>query len=211
MRQFKASIWYICNVVTNVQVNHALELPFPLVSICNINGPVTVNNLQLSFTKFLGKNISKDEFEPYQDSFFGACIRFNAGRSANGSSLPVKFVYGRGLDNCLAMSFDATVTPLVWFTDETVDSSENEGNLFSPSSSFRMVLHRTSINKYPLPYSECTADLTREDSYDSELFRKSFKLKNTTSFHYNKCINLCKQKNLGSVLKRFVLLLFEKK
>ena len=62
-------------------------------------------------------------------------------------------------------------------------------------------LSKLTMIKQPKPFSKCVSNLIRYDSYDSELYRKSFKLRNGTKYHYTKCIGLCKQKNLGEKCK----------
>ena len=124
-------------------------------------------------------------FEAYWDPFYGKCVRFNSGKTMTGSLIPFRMMFGRGWDNAFMLSIDARISPMVWFSNETVDSTVNVGSRFSPGFTYEVKLDRTVIKKQPKPYSVCTADLKREDSYNSDVFRRSMiRLKNTNNRYF---------------------------
>ena len=73
--------------VTKFQVNNINELPFPVVSICDLksffdkkayNNGIGLDSVNRAL--FLGKELNKEtEFEAYVDPSYGNCIRFNSG------------------------------------------------------------------------------------------------------------------------------------
>ena len=74
-------------IVTTFQVNNVNQLPFPVVSICDLKSfydkEAYNNGIGLASVKramFLEKELKLDkEFEAYNDPSYGNCIRFNSG------------------------------------------------------------------------------------------------------------------------------------
>ena len=87
---------------TNVYVNHVYQLPFPVVSICkrSLNRAGFNRSVELKkdivFCAFLQKDCDyNNDWEYYEDSAYATCVRFNSGKSMNGSSVPMKYVTNR--------------------------------------------------------------------------------------------------------------------
>ena len=131
----------------------------------------------------------------FTNKFYGKCLRFNSGRSNDGTSLPVKYINNRGRELGLALLINAEIIPLIWLSNETL--SLEEGTLITPKTNNFLKLQKYTITKQPYPYSSCLNGLTSIDSYNSECYRKTLLSSNNTSYHYNLCINMCRQKYLA--------------
>ena len=98
-----ACAWYLFDtisaylerkVVTNIQVNYAFRLLFPIVSMCDRNR-LGLGLDQLNHAVFLNIQLTENDFESYFDSNYGPCIRFNSGRANNGSLMSFKHIRNR--------------------------------------------------------------------------------------------------------------------
>ena len=115
----------------------------------------------------------------------------------NGSVKESKKVNNNGMVNSLHLYLDPEVNPVIWITNEIVDSSQLPRTLLSNDSYVDIKIKKQTIIKEPQPYSNCLDDLTSADSYPSECFAKTFQSHPETSYRYTDCINMCKQKYLG--------------
>ena len=77
--------------VTNIKIRQVNQLPLPVVSICkrtsNKNGFNKSVDLKQAIPdcKFQAINCDyENDFEYYEDFFFGTCVRYNSGRSLMG-------------------------------------------------------------------------------------------------------------------------------
>ena len=136
-------------------------------------------------------------FEYYEDSYYGTCLRFNSGRSMNQSLVPFKQVNNRGDLTGLKLYVNPDLNLRLWITNETVDYSQDNGELIP----FGKIQHELKITKQTIikqekPYGDCLNGLDRIDSYDSEMFKRVFKVF-YRRYHYTDCFNLCKQKKMG--------------
>ena len=189
------SSYYERQVITNVKVNYAFTLPFPIVTICDKNRK-GISFKDFMYAEFLHKTLVEYDFESFSYPSLGPCLRFNSGKSNNGSLIPLKHVYDVGYNGLLSLTIQSNIRPLIWFSNESI--TEGVGSSFSPGFMYDLKLHRSTITKQPEPYSKCIVDLYQETAYDSELFKKTLRLKNGTGrYYYSDCIKLCKQKNVG--------------
>ena len=180
--------------VTNLQINYVQELPFPIVSFCSkaeeFENKTTETIIADCLFRSVDCNIIKD-IESYTDRYYGSCFRFNSG-----TSTPFKFVSMRGEYN-LELGLTNKKGILVWVSNQTVDSSQNEGILIQPGLENYIVIGKLSIIKQPKPYSDCVKDLTKVDSYNSVVYSKTFSSYKSIRYSYSNCVNMCNQKYIG--------------
>ena len=152
-----------------------------------------------------------DDFEYYYDVNYGNCFRYNSGRNMHGNKTKQKYVYGRGINNALDLElyigsanenqfpFSYENGMLIFVSNESLDSTYDEGIFVSPGTSTRIMLSSYSHKIESKPYSECTKELTSINSYDSDVFRKTFSLKEDIKYKYITCLKVCYQKFLGKI------------
>ena len=112
----------------------------------------------------------------------------------NGSAIETKTVNNKGLLSSLHLYLDPKVNPVIWITNETIDSIQSERTLLFNASYINIKVQKHSIVKQPQPYSSCLNDLTSAGSYSSDCYAKTFQSRPNTKYHYSDCINMCKQK-----------------
>ena len=208
---FRSISDYLCyKTVTNVYINNLNQQQFPVVSICNYKNSqddssgLNLENIWAEDIRYLQQKINiTNDLEFYKDPSYGTCVRFNSGQNMNGSSVPFKYVNNRGWLNSLVVYVRSSIVPLIWISNETISSIENEGILITPGLLYYIKIKKYSIFKQPFPYSSCTNNLAHLNSYDSECYRKTFSSSNRTSYHYKSCTQMCRQKYLGEFGKSF--------
>lgn len=153
------------------------------------------------------QNCSLDQdFDYYYDMNYGNCFRFNSGKNMYGENTEFKNVSNNGLLNSLELELfigkasenDNYLSKDNGFSisinNATLDSISHEGIQISAGFSTRIIVNKYFLTKVPYPYSECTNDLTSEDSYHSDTYKITFK--QTKNFRYTDCISVCYQKFL---------------
>ncbi len=151
-------------------------------------------------------NIYSD-FEQYYDINHGNCFRINSGKSMNGTSTSLKYVFNAGhlsaLYIDLFMGADYNNENLfsiqngfsIFISDEKQDSTTTQGIKISPGTATYIILDKYSIKKQPKPYSDCIADLTSINSYSSTCYKRVFSPNRI--YHFTDCSYMCFQKFLG--------------
>ena len=172
-----------------------------MVSICKRASPFNKSlDLKESIINcnFQANNCDyKNDFEYYEDSFYGTCVRFNSGKSMDGTTVPFKNVNNRGNATGLEMYIIADLSLRLWITNETVDLSQKQGQpIQSGSFLHQFEISKQTIIKQEKPYSDCLNCLDSIDSYNSELSKRTLKTYKQR-YHYSNCLSLCKQKNIG--------------
>jgi acid-sensing ion channel 5 len=142
-------------------------------------------------------NLSKD-FELYYDSNYGNCFRFNtsdkyAYRSGQMSSINMEIWIGNLTQADDDLSFENGYT--IFISNGSVDSNIAEGIKISPGYATNIALTRSFVSKQPKPYSECTANLNRINSYDSECYIRL--VQSNRTYRFSDCSMMCFQKFLG--------------
>ena len=214
------------DVVTNIDIKYMSRIKFPVVSICNfIDGrlsyaPTSLKDMIWLCIYNLNECEYAKDFEYYRDANLGACFRFNSGRALNGSSTPFKYMNGKGAgavntlsimlnvgsvnDSNELIKFRPTSTSrngmYVFISNENVNSIKDPGVTIQTGVSTGVSLTREIVRLYPRPYSQCVANLTSLNSYESECYRKTIQiLSNNYQYHFSDCSNLCLQKHLGEM------------
>jgi hypothetical protein len=149
-------------------------------------------------------NLTND-FEEYFDPFNGRCFRFNSGKNMFDKFVDQKYIYQSGSLGSLQLelfigSAVSNNKPFsiengfnIFVQDDQFDS--NEGVKISPGSSTVIALSKYRIKRKPKPFSDCTEDLTKIESYPSDFYKKIFSPNKT--YHYKDCFAICIQKKLG--------------
>ena len=146
------------------------------------------------------------EFETYYDFAYGNCFLFNSGKDVNKSSIATRKSSQSGENNGLNLELligtvEQNNVPFgtynglsIHITDQGVFNTQ--GINISPGYNADITIQRAKIIKQPYPYSECTANLTSPESYESDIYKA---LLNTSSAHYDlkSCQQMCYQKHLG--------------
>ena len=155
-------------------------------------------------------NLTND-FDEYLDPWYGRCYRYNSGTNMLGQQVKKKSVYQSGTLAALDLElfigsaasndrpFSVENGLNIFIQNEQLDSIMNEGIRISPGTSTTIALKKYQIGRKPKPYSNCTADLTSIDSYDSVFYKKVFSPNSTYS--YTKCNFVCIQKLIGNECK----------
>ena len=100
------------------------------------------------------------------------------------NSLQLEFFIGKASDNENFMSKENGF--IIFINNQSTDSNSHEGIQISPGFTTRIALEKYSLTKVPYPYSECRADLTSENSFHSDTYKKTISYKN--SYRYTDCI-----------------------
>ncbi len=143
-----------------------------------------------------------DDFEKYYDYQYGACLRFNSGKTMNSHYVDQKKVYASGSFYGLEIEF------MIGDVDEnnnmfSIDNGFNifitnqsdfesfslEGIKISPGTSTRIILNKNSWRKVPKPYSDCIDDLSSIDSYHSKTYKET--ISNNKMYSYFQCCKKC--------------------
>jgi hypothetical protein len=141
------------------------------------------------------------DFISYYDPFLGNCFKFNADRtkkvSHSGSlhGLRLQLFSDRIDQTNSLLAQDSGFTIFITDQNATINTFYLSGVNAPVGFTTNIALKKYSIKNQPHPYSKCVLDLTQEDSYPSEMYKKTFKLNNRT---YNElsCMNLCWQTGL---------------
>jgi hypothetical protein len=172
-------------------------------------------NLTDEFRKGLGLSIDKmliscvfsltnclpSHFEWYFDSLHGNCFIFKGNPDLkvtkegmlNGLRLEIfvgeplsirNFAFGNGLT--------------LFINNETLLPSPFDGYEISTGKETNIHLEKLRIRKVYEPYGECTLNLDTENSYDSDLYRTTFK--NFEYYRQQDCLNGCFQEALVKTL-----------
>jgi hypothetical protein len=198
------SNYFNFDVVTNIQLDYVNRIKFPIISICLIGLEQSINlNTELLSCKFQNYDCSlQNDFELFQDSFHGICLRFNSGKNMMGKTLETKYSYAKGNQNSLNMEFFLYNTGsssesglIIYITDEITDSFKDVGLYISTGQSTRISINKYKVVKQQQPYSNCIADLTSINSYHSEFYKKIFS--NDKIYKFSDCSNMCLQKIIG--------------
>jgi hypothetical protein len=137
------------------------------------------------------------EFEEFYDIFYGNCLRFNRemtkkvifSGSMNGLKLQLLSNSLDGNNSLFSMYTGFTI----YISDQPrINSFFTDGIKVPVGSLTDIVVNKVVISKQPKPYSECVSDLSRIDSYPSQIYKKTFTL-NKNSYSLSDCINLCYQ------------------
>jgi len=150
---------------------------------------------------------SPKNFEWYFDSLHGNCFIFKGNPDLivtkegmlNGLRLEIfvgeamsirNFAFGNGLT--------------VFINNETLLPSPFDGYEISTGKETNIHLEKLRIRKVYEPYGECTLNLDSENSYDSALYRTTFK--NFEYYRQQDCLNACFQEALVKTLSCFTTL-----
>jgi hypothetical protein len=137
---------------------------------------------------------SPSDFEWYFDSIHGNCFIFKGNQNLRvtkegmlnglrleifvGEALSIKnFAFGNGLT--------------VFINNETLLPLPFDGYEVSTGKETNIHLEKLRIKKVYEPYGECTLNLNTENSYDSDLYRETFK--NYNYYRQKECLNTCLQ------------------
>jgi hypothetical protein len=153
-------------------------------------------------------NLTNDFEDQFYDINYGQCFRFNSGKNMFGQTVDQKYSFQSGILNGLVM--DLYIGPSdqnnnvfsiingmnIFINDKNhFDSSYSEGINISPGTSTKISIDKISLVKEQQPYSECTANLNKVDSYKSEIYKRSFN--SARSYSYTDCKTVCLQKIFG--------------
>ena len=88
------SNYFTYPVVTNVYIHSLQQIIFPILTICNLNQFRAVENV-VKYAAFSQKSLNVEEYiETVEDPLYGKCLRFNNGKSWNGTQAP--YLYANG-------------------------------------------------------------------------------------------------------------------
>ena len=155
---------------------------------------------------FFGLNYcDENDFIYYYDFMYGNCYKFNTGKYLNGSDEELKTISKIGKQNGLMLelfvgnannpkSLSIFSGAHIFIHNDSLTPSTYEGIDLNVGTSTNIAVHKSYISKLPKPYSDCTENLDKMNSFDSELFRAIIKSNN--SYRRVDCLNLCYQKKL---------------
>lgn len=173
-------------VVTNINVINEQYLQFPTVSFCNSMGGFGFKNqpelwgTEAGFKSTLMNCYFNGEkkchldpasyFEPFNDSMYGYCYRFNSGKSFNGTKIDILnstingVQYGLVLDfliehDLFESDFEQLIISIHNHT-KTSSSLFNEELFISAGSRNDFLLKKIVLSKLDSPYNDCVKDVS---------------------------------------------------
>jgi len=197
-------------VVTKMDIIKEKYSQFPTVSICNSAGGFSTSSSLLygtleGFNQTLLNCYFNGEktclynpgqfFEPYNDSMYGNCYRFNSGYNFTGDIVDILNSTYPGLQYGLVLDFyipfNSFVNDYLQLIVHIHNSTMTYSSLFnneiylSSGSMSNFVLSRQFVSREPAPYSECIED--------AELFTKNktiidFILNSNRSYTQTECM-----------------------
>lgn len=196
-------------VVTKYQIINESPMIFPTITFYNLNKLQTNYSLDdiFIFCSFNDEDCYPKDFEIKEDSY-KTVYQFNTGRNSSHYSVGLKRQSMAGSINGLKIALFAGLPREstenryyqsngfhVTIHNSSVDPEYVEG--FSHSGikipvGFRtyLIADRVFINKLEYPYNECLKDLSKIDSFDSNVFRFMI---NSTQYSYRQkdCFDYC--------------------
>ena len=197
-------------VVTKISIEYSRnKMIWPVINICSIN-TFTNNISDLVMYCYFNYNYCDlhNDFEYFNDSTHGNCIRYNSGRSMNGTRVAFKYANQNGVIGALSLlmyigsareNSDSKFIDQglqIFVNNKSEDSMMGEGFMVKTGCATYAAISKYLIVKKPKPYSNCIDDLTSIDSYPSECFKKAF-LANHREYYFSYCRFMCIQRLLG--------------
>ena len=189
--KLNAKLHYGAKVAEQIRAKSFIENPILEKEISN---SYNISNFLISclFDYFQCEN----NFTKYYDVAYGYCYRLNLNQT----------MFLGGLLNSLKLELYTDITTIqndnIFSTDNgfnifisnqsDLDSNNMEGISIPLGYSTKIALNRQVMRKEPKPYSKCTKDLNSIDSYNSEVFKKTFASRGV--YFYVECVRLCLQK-----------------
>jgi hypothetical protein len=150
-------------------------------------------------------NFINDFEDQFYDFNYGQCFKFNSGKNMLGQMVEQKYIFQNGVLNGLILDlyigsadennnvFSMSQGMNIFINDKNhFDSTYSEGINISPGTTTKISIDKVSLKKEQKPYSECTANLNKVDSYKSDIYRRSFF--SNISYSYIDCKFVCLQK-----------------
>ncbi len=185
--------------VTTIKSFYQDIVPFPAVSICNTNFNLSL----ISFLNFRFNSNQLDNWqkhiEPFNDSYYGLCYKFNSGFNYNKTNPKGKnliknstfggFLYGLWMDLYLPSDYDLNHLK-IFIHNQTLKpiSIYNKGYFIASGTYNYFGIERVSNMMLGEPYNDCLEDFN--------LFTKNKTLinyfnENNLTYSYDECIKLC--------------------
>ena len=160
------------NTVTTISFINERQSLFPTVSFCSwpvFNESIDKIVLSVTFEKVKLENYG-EIFEPFNDSTYGQCFRFNSGKNMNGKKVvQLKSTKG-GFTNRLNIQFYLNTPSTHDYSELLVNihnesllpySMSNEGYWLKPGSLNNFQIERVFTERLDEPYSDCIKDINR--------------------------------------------------
>ncbi|CAF0914684.1 unnamed protein product [Brachionus calyciflorus] len=147
------------------------------------------------------KPCDPNNFFQQKSFYFGNCFTFNSGKNLTGHSIPVLNSKRPGMVNGLKLKlfigapeyqpcWEDRYGALIVVHNRTVPPLYVEEGLFiQAGSETNFILNKVTINKLPSPYSNCVANVSYRNEFDSESYRSAFDL--SGSYRQKWCILNC--------------------
>ena len=179
------------------------EIPttFPVISICSYNNrkfKFTVLSLYVDSEKLLDW---KNHFEPFYDSLYGDCYRFNSGKNYTGHNVDIKrstapgYSYGLWLDLHINNN-DSDIGQFAIYIHNQTNTPRvlNNKELFFNTGSYNcFAIRRIFEEKLPEPYNSCYKDISLYNHSLIDIFKERNQSYNLTAFLYVKYYILKKE------------------
>lgn len=185
--------------VTTIKSFYQDNVPFPAVSICNTQFNLSVVSfLNFSFNSNQLDNWQK-HIEPFNDSYYGLCYRFNSGLNYNKTNPKKKnsiqnstfggFLYGLIMDLYLPSDFDVNHLK-IFIHNQTLKpiSIFNKGYFIASGTYNYFGIERVSNMMLGEPYNDCLEDYNKF-SMNKTLI--NYFNENNLTYSYDECIKLC--------------------
>ena len=152
---------------------------------------------------FRALECDKQLFKWYYDTLNGNCYRFNSGISGvDGKKLKILSTTQPGNSEGLQLMMYVGVPdhPLTFsikkgahiaIHNSSMEPSTLEGIELPVGMQTNVAVSREFINKLPKPFNECYNDLTKINSYDSDLYRKI--IRSNQTYRQSECLRACLQ------------------
>lgn len=156
--------------ITNVNVYSEIPTDFPTISLCSTFGSSFDSNFQNNMLKCLFNDNAdclkrpKDFFEPFNDTLYGRCFRFNSGRNYFGEKIDILRTNFRGKDHGLQLNLkvnssnSSNIGALKLFIHNSTFRPtvlRNVGFTISAGSRVYIEITKHFISKLDEPYNMC--------------------------------------------------------
>ena len=156
---------------------------------------------------FKNKPCDLNDFTWYYDFFYGNCFAFNKFNTNNtiqapGDSNMLTLELYAGLENSIISSTGSLGFNLMIYNQTEDDSLSNLHKItLNTNTEFNIVINRVFMKKLASPYSECLidSDVATVDSYDSDLFRATYKANKT--YKQSDCFVHCFKMTVNQICK----------
>lgn len=161
------------SVITNIKTIYEQPTIFPTVSICSDNRTLFREYSLKSLIKKCVFNYDSscksnpdNYFEPFEETEYDLCYRFNSGKNMTGHTIPLLYSNIGGMDDSLLFEITTNKGLIIWVHNsstppkrEFMNNHNGEIKFASYGSWSHLVVERIFDKKLGEPYNQCLNDV----------------------------------------------------